>query len=230
MARHDKSRAGSAHRLSRQRLNEFLTEWNIGVAIFDAELHYQAVNPWLAARDGLTVEQHNGKQITEVLGEGAMSLETALKAALISGQPITHFETEASLPLKREGKRWIANFFPTKDVEGHVTQIAAIFLESEDTGLENVRGTRISPNEELLRSWKDIANYMGTCVKTVQRWERQHDLPVRRVTRSRGAMVFALKSEMDAWTRSHPVRRADVHHLFQNRQPPSMVSGNIIEP
>jgi hypothetical protein len=43
---------------------------------------------------------------------------------------------------------------------------------------------------------------MGTCVKTVQRWEKTHALPVRRVTEARGAVVFAFRSEIDVWMQS----------------------------
>ena len=51
----------------------------------------------------------------------------------------------------------------------------------------------------VLRSWKDIAQYMGTCVKTVQRWERAYDLPVRRVQPGKGSVVLAFKNEVDQW-------------------------------
>jgi hypothetical protein len=60
----------------------------------------------------------------------------------------------------------------------------------------------------MLRSWKDISNYVGACVKTVQRWEENYNLPIRRLERSKGASVFALKAEVDSWilTRIHQAR------------------------
>ena len=53
----------------------------------------------------------------------------------------------------------------------------------------------------VLKSWKDIANYLGCGVRTVQRYEHTGHFPVKRVPgKSRGA-VFALATEIDAWLR-----------------------------
>jgi hypothetical protein len=53
--------------------------------------------------------------------------------------------------------------------------------------------TLLSP---VLRSWKDIAQYVGACVKTVQRWEYAHGFPVQRLDPQKGAVVFALRDEV----------------------------------
>ncbi len=52
---------------------------------------------------------------------------------------------------------------------------------------------------DRLNSWKEIAAYLGKGVRTVQRWETQMGLPVRRLGREGGEIVYALKSEIDAW-------------------------------
>jgi hypothetical protein len=52
---------------------------------------------------------------------------------------------------------------------------------------------------DRLNSWKEIATYLGKGVRTVQRWESQMGLPVRRLGREGGEIVYALRSEIDAW-------------------------------
>ena len=52
---------------------------------------------------------------------------------------------------------------------------------------------------DRLNSWKEIAGYLSKGVRTVQRWEAQMGLPVRRLGREGGEIVYALKSEIDAW-------------------------------
>lgn len=52
---------------------------------------------------------------------------------------------------------------------------------------------------DRLNSWKEIAAYLGKGVRTVQRWEAHMGLPVRRLGREGGEIVYALKSEIDAW-------------------------------
>ena len=58
-----------------------------------------------------------------------------------------------------------------------------------------------SPAEStVLSSWKDIARYLGKGVRTVQRWERQLGLPVRRpVGASQKSAVLLYRRDVDAW-------------------------------
>jgi hypothetical protein len=59
-------------------------------------------------------------------------------------------------------------------------------------------------NAEVLNSWKEVAVYLGRGVRTVQRWEMELGLPVRRPHgRSRSA-VIALKPEIDRWLANTP--------------------------
>ena len=53
-----------------------------------------------------------------------------------------------------------------------------------------------------LSSWKEIAAYLGKGVRTVQRWEHQFGLPVRRPS-ARSHVIFAIPEELDAWLKSH---------------------------
>jgi TolB-like protein len=50
-----------------------------------------------------------------------------------------------------------------------------------------------------LNSWKEIAAYLDTSVRTVQRWEQVEGLPVHRHEHARVATVYAYASEVDAW-------------------------------
>jgi hypothetical protein len=50
-----------------------------------------------------------------------------------------------------------------------------------------------------LNGWKEIAAYLGRSVRTVQRWEKDFGLPVRRFGLSKPEGVFALPREVDAW-------------------------------
>jgi hypothetical protein len=52
---------------------------------------------------------------------------------------------------------------------------------------------------EILNSWKEVAGYLGRGVRTVQRWEQDLALPVRRPRGKAHSAVIALKSELDHW-------------------------------
>jgi len=48
-------------------------------------------------------------------------------------------------------------------------------------------------------SWKEIAAYLKRGVRTVQRWEREEGLPVRRLQHDKLGSVYGFKQELDAW-------------------------------
>jgi PAS domain-containing protein len=81
----------------------------------------------------------------------------------------------------------------------------------------------------MLRSWKEIARHMGTSVRTVQRWESELRLPVRRIEARRGAVVFAFPSELDSWvrvrsdTQARLVEDSYFRTVFMDSQFPSLV-------
>jgi len=51
----------------------------------------------------------------------------------------------------------------------------------------------------VLTSWKDIAGYMGKGVRTVQRWEQDFGLPIRRPIGTNKKAVLARPHDLDAW-------------------------------
>lgn len=58
---------------------------------------------------------------------------------------------------------------------------------------------------DLLNSWKGIARYLNRGLRTVQRWEAELGLPVRRPRGRRRGAVMAMRSEIDEWLRSRPL-------------------------
>ena len=59
--------------------------------------------------------------------------------------------------------------------------------------------TSIADRPAVLTSWKEIARYMGKGVRTVQRWEQEFGLPVRRPLGSDKKAVLARPSDLDSW-------------------------------
>src|ERR1700760_1633430 len=62
---------------------------------------------------------------------------------------------------------------------------------------------------DRLDSWKAIAAYLQRDERTVQRWERELGLPVRRVPGGRGRSVFAYLHEIEAWLKTARQRDAE---------------------
>jgi Tol biopolymer transport system component len=64
----------------------------------------------------------------------------------------------------------------------------------------------VSPPEDRLDSWKEIAAYLSRDVTTVQRWEKREGMPVYRHQHDRIGSVYSSRAALDAWVRSREFR------------------------
>ena len=68
----------------------------------------------------------------------------------------------------------------------------------------------------VLHSWKDIANYTGRGVRTIQRYECEHGFPIHRPAGKSRSAVLAFSDEVDEWLGKPPMA-ATVPFLVQMR-------------
>lgn len=198
-------------------LTDFFNNSTVGFAVDDDQLRYRVANPCLAAMDGISAQSHLGRTLREILGEVALQVEAAVKEVLTTGRPILNVELAGPLPTRAEAGHWVDSLFPVKDANGRVKQVGVVVVEltaetrlKQSDGLHGISANANSPpnsGTQVLRSWKEIADYVRACVKTVQRWEQKYKFPVRRLKASKGAVVFALRAEVDRWMRTE-TRRA----------------------
>jgi hypothetical protein len=68
--------------------------------------------------------------------------------------------------------------------------------------MPNVVNLAPMTHPSVLQSWKEIAAYLGRGVRTVQRYENEFGLPVRRFDAKGKSAVMALKEDIDRWLRT----------------------------
>ncbi len=86
-------------------------------------------------------------------------------------------------------------------------------LEPEYTGTPN---RAMEARSSVLGSWKEIAAYLGKGVRTVQRWESELGLPVRRPIAHNKRIVIAMPAELDAWvSRQLPQRHESTPYISE---------------
>jgi hypothetical protein len=72
--------------------------------------------------------------------------------------------------------------------------------------IPETNGASTAPeNARVLNSWKEIAAHLGRGVRTVQRWEQELGLPVRRPRGKSRSAVIALAGDLDEWLHRAPV-------------------------
>ena len=75
----------------------------------------------------------------------------------------------------------------------------------------------------ILSGWKDIARYLGKGIRTVQRYELELGLPIRRPPGKWRASVIATTAELDAWVKAGSLRRS----FALRRGVPENVAGDL---
>jgi PAS domain-containing protein len=170
---------------------------SIGLAVIDKQGRYRALNNTLARMNGVPIDAHLGRTLRQTLGNLARKIEPLLADVFSSGEPILSIEIVGRPAAKRDQGRVVLNLFPMKSRKGKVQRVGVIVVElPQEASL-----VAMPEKSPVLRSWKDIARYIGTSVRTIQRWEQEYEFPVRRVNPGKGSAVFALRDEIEEWLR-----------------------------
>jgi len=191
----------------------------VGIGVIDDKLRYRSLNNAVARMDCVPVEAHLGAEMREVIGDPlAAKLQPAFEQVFVTGQPVLHFETAGKLLYAPGPNHYILSIFPLKD-SGKVRRVGFVLLDRDrrqtdrptsDSELEPWHTAASSRSErraqsgaatEILHSWKEIAQHLAASVRTVQRWEREYNLPVSRLQTKKGSTVFAFKPDLEHWLR-----------------------------
>ena len=87
-------------------LNTVLDQAPIGVALFDRELRYIRVNEALARIDGVSIADHLGKTVSEVLPQLGSDLVAVLRGVLLTGEPVSREITGETPASPGELRHW----------------------------------------------------------------------------------------------------------------------------
>ncbi len=68
---------------------------------------------------------------------------------------------------------------------------------------------------KTLNSWKEIASYLQRGIRTVQRWERELNMPVHRIGHGKRSPVYASVSELKFWLATSGVRQENEKAALQ---------------
>ncbi|MFN2511700.1 MAG: PAS domain S-box protein [Pyrinomonadaceae bacterium] len=111
-------------------LDSILSTAPIGFAFHNRDLVYQRINASLAAINGLSVEQHLGKTLREVLPEMSPVLEPLMQRVIDTGKPILDLEingktqADSSYP-----HHWSVSFYPVRMQGGELLGVGVLVSE-----------------------------------------------------------------------------------------------------
>jgi PAS domain S-box-containing protein len=200
-------------------LAALFAETPVGLAFWDTELRYQRVNDVLARMSGLTVDEHLGRAVGELLPQLGPRLEELLGEVVATGKPQRDVyiagETPAAPGVTRH---WSISCFPVRDEEGAVAGIGATVVESTgeiDAQLRAVHSALpvgvafITPdmryehvNEALARvNGRTVDEHLGRTVREVL---GEHGADAERLTREVIARGQPMELELGLRTPASP--------------------------
>jgi PAS domain S-box-containing protein len=114
-------------------LNTLLDNAPVGIGLFDPQLRYLRLNPALADINGLPIEAHLGRTISEVLPRMSAAVGEAFRHVLETGQSIVNAEIRGETPkLPGQDRYWLYNFYPVKTSDGTLLGAGAIVTDIDD--------------------------------------------------------------------------------------------------
>ncbi len=102
----------------------------IGLCYFDTNLRFLHINDWLAGINGMPVEEHLGRTISEVLPDVAAGVESQLRRVIETGEPIVGGTVDAKTPAHPGPTRTFEhNYFPIKSGDDTVVGVSCVVQE-----------------------------------------------------------------------------------------------------
>jgi PAS domain S-box-containing protein len=100
----------------------------VGLAFFDRELRFRRVNAALAEMDGVPLEEHIGRTVTELLETAGDTIAVAARAVLESGTPSGAIEVQEGPP--EAPCSWRVTLYPVEDAAGRMRGVGAVVIET----------------------------------------------------------------------------------------------------
>ena len=115
---------------SEQRLNAFFTSAPAGLVLLDDQLRYVQLNETVAKFNGISIPDHLGKTVREVVPKFASVAEPLLQQVLATGEPVTEIELSGETPgLPGVLRHLTVSFFPVFGKDGQIEGVGVIFVE-----------------------------------------------------------------------------------------------------
>jgi PAS domain S-box-containing protein len=105
----------------------------VGLCLVDHDLRYLEVNSRLAEINGVSVQQHIGRTMQEVIPDIADFLEPIYRRVLETGEPFERFLCAGIVPAHPdEQHEWLTSCYPVRNSLGSVTSVSVSVVDITD--------------------------------------------------------------------------------------------------
>ncbi len=116
----------------------------IGLCAFDRDLRFVFINEWLAKINGLSIDDHLGRTLSEILPDIAAGVEPQLRGVIETGESVVAGSVEAETSAQI-GKRCFEHYYSaTKSNDGVVQGVVCIVHDVTERKRAEEKATRFS--------------------------------------------------------------------------------------
>lgn len=98
----------------------------VGLALVDRDLRYIRINEHLARMNNLTVGEHLGRTISEVLPQLAGQVEPLYRSVMETGVTLQNVEVQATAAGSLTEATWLTSYFPFRDRYGAIAGVNVV--------------------------------------------------------------------------------------------------------
>jgi DNA-binding CsgD family transcriptional regulator len=140
----------------------------IGVAVFDQQIRYCAINHTLAAFNCVPAEAHLGKPLDPIIGNLAGVVGERIERVLLTGKAITGFELSGKLPRRADIGYWLEDYLPIFDERGRISNVCVVVVElTHEKRVEQLlRDCRMKTHQRLTSMLRLAQSGVNQCLRS----------------------------------------------------------------
>ena len=158
--------------ISPQEIADLYRRAPIGLCYFDVDLRFVHINDWLAAINGLSVQEHLGKTLDELLPGVAAGIVGQLRQVIETGEPVIDGEVEARTAAHPEEVRiYRHNYFPRKSPDGTILGVSCTVRDVTERRTLRELAARVEAENTYLQERLDEASHHGDMLGESVAWQ-----------------------------------------------------------
>ncbi len=129
----------------------------IGAAFLDRELRYRRVNEKLAEINGVPVEAHIGRTVTELLPDMDPGVSEQLRSVLETGEPAVDVEFIGQTRAPGDARHLSTAIYPVRGADGSCEGVGVVVLDITERRRAEFERMRAHENERVAREEAELA-------------------------------------------------------------------------
>jgi len=141
---------------------------SIGVAVFNRQIRFCAINHALASFNRVPPEAHLGKPLDPIIGNLANVVGERIERVLHTGQAVTGCELSGKLPRRPDIGYWLEDYLPIFDERGRISNVCVVVVElTHEKRVEQLlRDCRMKTHQRLTSMLRLAQSGVNQCLRS----------------------------------------------------------------